>query len=265
MSVMHALAPAIVWWIGVYGRCVFTKMLNRPLVMGTLTGLLMGDVVTGSIIGAELEIMYMGVVTVGGVQATESAFATCFATALVIGTGISSEAAIAIAIPVGLVGNMLETFRKMLLSLACPWYDSLIENDKIKQFRFAFMAVPAILGLICPIAMFLGLRLGADSLQTFMNGMPAWVNTGLSTAGSMLPAVGMGILLNYLWRGNLVIYMFFGFATMAFLKTSNVFIAILALLLAIINFYNSYELKKISETGVMGAKENNDEEDFFNE
>lgn len=264
MSVMNALAPAFVWWLGAYGKRFFTKMFNRPMIMGTLTGLLMGDVATGAIIGAEMEIMYMGVVSVGGVQATESAFATCFAAALVIGGGMSTEAAIAISIPAGLIGNMLDTVQKMLFSLVAPWYDSLIEKDKTKQFTVAYMAVPAVVYCICPIVLFVGLRLGSDVLIQFMDTMPGWVNTGLSAAGKMLPAVGMGILLNYLWRGNLVIYLLFGFATMAFIKTSNVYIAILGLMLAIIEFYRSYELKKVADRGVAIAQ-NNEEEDFFDE
>ena len=59
--------------------------------------------------------------------------------------------------------------------------------------------------------------------------------------------------------------MLFGFATMAFLGTSNVYVAILALMLAIIDFYRNYELKKVKGTSVAAAGEYNEEEDFFDE
>ena len=38
-------------------------MLNRPIVIGPLVGLFLGDLHTGVIIGASLEAVFMGVVT----------------------------------------------------------------------------------------------------------------------------------------------------------------------------------------------------------
>ena len=40
-------------------------LTNRPIVLGPLVGLIMGDVVQGTIIGATLELAYMGVMVIG--------------------------------------------------------------------------------------------------------------------------------------------------------------------------------------------------------
>lgn len=56
----------------VLGQC----MIERPLVVGLVAGLLMGDVKTGVIIGASLEAIFMGAVNIGGAISAEPVTAT---------------------------------------------------------------------------------------------------------------------------------------------------------------------------------------------
>ena len=41
-------------------------MISRPIFAGPLIGLLMGDLPTGLLVGGSVELMYMGVIPVGG-------------------------------------------------------------------------------------------------------------------------------------------------------------------------------------------------------
>lgn len=59
----------------VLGQC----MIERPLVVGLVAGLLMGDVKTGVIIGASLEAIFMGAVNIGGAISAEPVTATALA------------------------------------------------------------------------------------------------------------------------------------------------------------------------------------------
>jgi hypothetical protein len=45
-------------------------MLRRPLLTGTVAGIIMGDTVQGLAIGATLELMWMGIGNVGAYSAT---------------------------------------------------------------------------------------------------------------------------------------------------------------------------------------------------
>lgn len=47
------------------------SMLERPLVVGLVTGLLMGDLKTGILMGAALEAVFMGNINIGGVISAE--------------------------------------------------------------------------------------------------------------------------------------------------------------------------------------------------
>ena len=68
----------------VLGQC----MIERPLVVGLVAGLLMGDVKTGVIIGASLEAIFMGAVNIGGAISAEPVTATALAVAFTVGAGI---------------------------------------------------------------------------------------------------------------------------------------------------------------------------------
>ena len=101
----QALIVALVYWalILIY-RFGANGMADRPIVVGPIVGLVLGDVVTGTLIGAQLEVIYLGIVNVGGAQATDTLYATTMAAALSIISGIPQEAAITLAIPLGFIG-----------------------------------------------------------------------------------------------------------------------------------------------------------------
>ncbi len=69
-------------------------MMERPLVVGLVTGLLMGDMTTGVLMGAALEAVFLGNVNIGGVIAAEPVTATTMATTFAIISGLNTDAAL---------------------------------------------------------------------------------------------------------------------------------------------------------------------------
>lgn len=41
-------------------------MTTRPLIVGTVIGIVLGDITTGIVVGASLELVFMGVMAIGG-------------------------------------------------------------------------------------------------------------------------------------------------------------------------------------------------------
>ena len=79
---LNAFLVALAVFICVGGaELVGFTMLNRPIVIGPLVGLFLGDLHTGVIIGASLEAVFMGVVNIGGASAAEPGIATAVGTA----------------------------------------------------------------------------------------------------------------------------------------------------------------------------------------
>ena len=51
-----------VWFVE---KCLTTPMVFRPLVVGTLVGIALGDPVMGAKCGAALEVVFMGAIQIG--------------------------------------------------------------------------------------------------------------------------------------------------------------------------------------------------------
>lgn len=113
--------------------------LGRPLIAGTITGLILGDVKTGMMIGASLNAVYMSSQAVGNVMSTDVTMAGYIATALSMAGSNDPAMALALSIPIGLFGSMLFTMQNAVCvffpisatstpqrdrSKRCGWWES---------------------------------------------------------------------------------------------------------------------------------------------
>ncbi len=87
-------------------------MLYRPLIAGSLVGLVLGDFQQGMIIGATLELMWLGVTAVGGYTPPDTISGAIVGTALGILSGHGVTAGVAIAVPVAVVTQQLDVLAK---------------------------------------------------------------------------------------------------------------------------------------------------------
>ena len=99
-----ALLSALSYFICYGGNLIFGQsMSDRPIVIGALTGLLLGDLPQGLIIGATLEAVFMGSVNIGGQISADHSAATVFAVAFATSSTLEPEAALTIAVPIGVL------------------------------------------------------------------------------------------------------------------------------------------------------------------
>ena len=109
-------------------------MLNRPIVIGPLVGLLLGDLQTGVAVGASLEAIFMGVVNIGGASAAEPGIATAVGTAFAIMFGKGTEVALTLALPIGILGLQIKTFLYIfLVGMFAKRFDQLAQEGKGRQ------------------------------------------------------------------------------------------------------------------------------------
>lgn len=233
----------------VLGQC----MIERPLVVGLVAGLLMGDVKTGVIIGASLEAIFMGAVNIGGAISAEPVTATALAVAFTVGAGI---AFLSIFMNNVFLAFFAATFDKMAAE----------GNEKglaLQHFVLWFVKYVAF-GLIA----FLGVYLGAEPVAAIVNQIPANVMSGLNAVGALLPAVGMALLLQMLWSTELSIYFFLGFTLYQYLGLPMIAIAVLGVIIAVASALRDREIFDLTKKGmatqaVSSDSVTSDEEDFF--
>ena len=128
-----ALIVSLAYWVLILVYRFFANsMADQPIFVGPIIGLLLGDVMTGVAIGAALQIIYLGVVNVGGAQSTDTLYATCMAVALCIATGIPEEAAITLGIALGYIGLVMLQVTRIFFAFCAPWLDKVAETgDRI--------------------------------------------------------------------------------------------------------------------------------------
>ena len=84
------------------------SMVQRPIVMGPLVGLILGDVQTGLSVGATLELAFMGSQAIGAALPPEITAGGILGTAFAITSGAGADVAVALALPIATVALLDE-------------------------------------------------------------------------------------------------------------------------------------------------------------
>lgn len=237
--------------------------LIRPIVTGAVVGLFLGDVTTGVIIGASLEVIYLGIVNVGGTQATDPFMATVIATSFAIVSGMPNTVAITLALPIGYIGLILFSLEYMLNTLVMPYFEKLIIQDKMKQYSWSIILLQVATQIVWASVVVIAVAFGGDVVSGLIEKMPEFVLIGIDAVGAMLPAIGLAMLINLMWSGKMAFYFFIGFAVMIYLEIPILFLAISAAFIAFLVI----SLKPSKQTQMQSSQktleEQNEEEAFF--
>ena len=131
MSILQAVLLGIIYYLGnssIIAGPVGYYSVYRPLVSGCLTGMFLGDPAQGTMIGATINLMYVGFISAGGALPGDMCLAGILGAALGITGGLDTEAALAIAVPIGLIGTLLWFGRLTLDSVFAHMADHLAEK-----------------------------------------------------------------------------------------------------------------------------------------
>lgn len=250
--IISILDPYIMSW----------QCLNRPIVVASLAGLILGDFKTGIIMGASLESIFMGISAIGGSIPADATTSSIIAVAYTILTGADIEAGLAIALPIGTVmASIAGMFTPIWASLAAYW-EKLAAECNPRKFAFQTIGFSCLTPLINVVILFFAVSYGVEGLNAFLASMPAWVMTGLGAATSMMLAVGFAILTSMIWNNEVGIFFFVGYVMVAYLGMATLPIAILGAAIAITMFMG--EKRSIDLKNSMAASAaKTDEEDFF--
>lgn len=232
---LEALLAALAVFICVGGAELagFT-MLNRPIVIGSLVGLLLGDLHTGVIVGAALEAIFMGVVNIGGASAAEPGIATAVGTAFAIMLGKGPEVALTLALPIGILGLQIKTALYIfLVGMFAARFDKLALEGEQKQIVWLHYGLWAVNWVLYSLVAFLGILFGADAVSALLDAIPEVIMNGLAICGGLLPAVGMAMLLKMLWDKKICMYYFLGFVMVAYLNLPLAALAVIGAILAV--------------------------------
>lgn len=211
-----------------------TTLLGRPIVLSPLIGLVLGDPGQGIMIGATLELIFMGNIKVGAAIPPDVITGGVLGTTLAIISGKGAAIALALAIPISVLAEMVISSLFIFRSLFNKRFIRYAEDGNLNKVQWLHIG----LGLLKPLLMgaltFAALELGTDTMKSFLHQIPAWVNSGLQVAGNMLPALGFALLMNVMYKKDVAPYFFLGFILSSYLKMPMIAIGGLGVVVALI-------------------------------
>lgn len=217
MSVGTALLLSIVAGLVYIQRRMFGDIqLERPIVVGPLVGLILGDVRTGLTVGATLELIFMGAQAIGGSVPPNVVIASVLGTTFAITTGQGLEAALLVAVPAAVVASTFELFAKTVSAVFVHAADRYAEQGNLAGVALMMHLGNLLHFLAYALPAFIALYFGADSVEALTKAIPERVMSGINAVGHLLPALGFGLLLNSLGARHLLPYFFIGFAVAAY-------------------------------------------------
>lgn len=222
-------------------------LLERPIVVCPLIGLILGDYSLGLQIGATFELIFMGAQTIGGSVPPNMVVASVLGTIFCITTGQDTEKALLIAIPAGVVASTFEIFAKTVVSAVLVKSDKYAAKGNSKGIVAMFALGNIIHFLAYFIPVFIAVYFGISTVSNLTEAIPENVMAGIKAVGNVLPAIGFAMLLNSLGDRKLMPFFFLGFIIVAYISTVNIIgVAILGIIIGLLYVFK--EKEEISES-----------------
>lgn len=260
---------------GMGGTTIGNYTLGRPLVAGLIVGIIMGDIKTGVIIGTAIQVVYIALVTPGGTVSADvraiSYIGIPLAMVAIKGLGMdpTSEAgksmAVALGSAVGTLGTVLfyGTATVNLVWQHMGW--KFVEKGDLNKLYLVDMVLPWISHLLCSfLPTVIIAMLGSNMVDIIKNYLPmdGIAMKTLFTVGSLLPAVGVGILLKQVVsKPTDLLTFFFGFVLAAIMGVNLIGAAIIGGFFAVI-VYNIKLIQLRPATVSAGDGMDEEEEDI---
>lgn len=234
--IIKAALVGLLYWLAM-GRAnyYFSFAFRKPLVLGVFIGLIFGDVKAGLLYGATIQLMYMGGIEAGGNIPSDIGLASCIAIPAAIVGNLDTGTAVALAVPFGVLGVLINNVRRTINSVYNVKADAYIEKGEYdKASKFCFIVPWLTNGVLYFTPVFLSTWLGTEYVQRFIEIIPQWLMSGLTNAGNMLPALGFALTLVVMGKQKYLPFFVLGFFLYSILGFSMLTGAVLAVCIAMI-------------------------------
>lgn len=208
------------------------QMLRRPLLVGPLVGLILGDMQTALVVSATLELMWMGLGNMAGYQTPDMIVGTIVGTTLAITTGQGIATGVALATTVALLSQQFNLIVGFLRQFFFEWAAKIAKTgdfDKILQVNVVAIILQV---LIRAIPTFIIIYFGAEIVEVLLAKIPTDILMGLTKASSILPAVGLSILMTIIMKSGMWGFLILGFVLNAYLQLDILAITLISIAFA---------------------------------
>ncbi|MDR0297105.1 MAG: PTS N-acetylgalactosamine transporter subunit IIC [Streptococcaceae bacterium] len=212
----------------------------RPMIVCTVTGIILGDVTLGVVAAGLTELTFAGLTAVGGTQPPNPVLAGIMTVVIAKTTGHSAETAIGLSLPFSILMQYIVLFYYSAFSAFTKRMDNYASNADFKKFTRLAVLLTVLVGLTFALVSFLSVYGAQGAMKALVNSFPDWLTHGFTIAGGILPAVGFGLLLKNMFKVRYLSYLLIGFAAACFITFGNLMpVAVIGVALALMEFYTA--------------------------
>lgn len=259
------LKTFLIFLVGLLGYSEWllgTSYLQRPIILGPLVGLVLGDIQDGIIMGATLELAMIGAVSVGAYDPPDLVSGSIIGISLAIQTHAAPGAALTLGIPIAAIMQALGLATGQPLMLAfIHKCDSAAEKGNTHALTRNMLIAGYIQDWPGIVFIPLAFYFGSSTVARVLNIIPSFVQDGMNVAAGLLPLLGFAMLAQMMMNKKVAAFFFLGFFLVAYSGITTTGVAIFAVVMAAIMyvfFEQSPVHKKISHVAEQ-------EEDGFDE
>lgn len=241
MSITLAQGILISLWAFIAGIDFWLEglYLFRPIIVCTITGLILGDLRLGLIAGGLTELVFAGLTPVGGTQPPNPIMAGIMTVVIAYTSGHSAATAIGLSLPFSILMQYIILFFYSAFSLLTKKADDYADKADTQKFTWWVLWPTFLIAIVYAIFTFLCVYAAQKPMSDLVNLMPQWLSHGFQIAGGILPAVGFGMLLNNMLHVKYVPFLLLGFTAACFIKFGNLMpVAVIGLALALIEYFH---------------------------
>lgn len=226
-------------WAGIAGVEQFngTESLHRPIVSGLIVGLILGDVKTGLMAGAMMELAWLGLVPLAGAQPPNIVIGGIAGIVTVLVGKQSPELALGVAVPFAVLAQVLINLLFTAYSPIMHKADEYAKEGNTKGIDLINYSGALVLFIFNFLIIFALIYFGADKVEPLISALPEKLVGGFKVASGMMPAVGFAMLLNIMLKKEYVPFLIAGFVLAAFMGLDLLAITLLAVAIALYDYY----------------------------
>ena len=237
MSIISIILVVLVAFLAGMEGILDEFQFHQPLVACTLIGLVTGNLEAGIVLGGTLQMIALGWANIGAAVAPDAALASVASAIILVlgGQGVKGvPSAIAIAVPLAVAGLFLTMIVRTIAVPIVHLMDAAAEEGNIRKVEMWHIIAVCLQGVRIAVPAAALLFIPAQTVQSFLESMPAWLTDGMAIGGGMVVAVGYALVINMMATKEVWPFFVIGFVVAAISQLTLIALGALGVALAFI-------------------------------
>jgi fructoselysine/glucoselysine PTS system EIIC component len=232
-----------------------SSFIGRPIVTCLFIGLIFGNVQQGLIIGATLELAFLGLMGVGATVPPDEIIGGILATALALKNGYGVSVALTLVLPIATLGLLIKNLLYVVIFPAMAHKaDKFADNGEVTKAGNMHLWASFTRIFLMALVTTISFALGSSLVSSFVKLIPQALIDGITVTTEILPAVGFALLINMTFSKKVAPFFFIGFVCAAYLKLDMIAASIIGAIFAGIMYLIMEEIHK-NKNNVSSNKE----------